>query len=121
MTEIPIKVDEYCINKFIERVERKIGKTAADQLKKTAVEVVQNCANVYSKTFGSGDVGATGTGIVSTPYKGDIPNGTTGLIYGRVQSGKTNRKFPLLGELPDSETLTISGIQQFISGNSVVM
>jgi len=90
MTEIPIKVDEYCINKFIERVERKIGKTAADQLKKTAVEVVQNCANVYSKTFGSGDVGATGTGIVSTPYKGDIPNGTTGLIYGRVQSGKTN-------------------------------
>ncbi|MFB8791594.1 MAG: Z1 domain-containing protein [Potamolinea sp.] len=95
MSEIPIKVDEYCIKNFIERVERKIGKIAADQLKKTAVEVVQNCIDVYSKKFGSGDVGATGTGSVSAPYKSKnkddkIPYGTTGLIYGKVQSGKTN-------------------------------
>jgi KaiC/GvpD/RAD55 family RecA-like ATPase len=35
-------------------------------------------------------VSAKGTGLVSNLYKGKIPNGTTGLIYGRVQSGKTN-------------------------------
>ncbi len=95
MTEIPIKTDGYCINKFIDRVQSKIKDKAADQLKQTAVEVVQNCVDVYSKTFGSGDVGATGTGSVSNPYKSKnkdekIPNGTTGLIYGKVQSGKTN-------------------------------
>ena len=68
----------------------KIGDKATEQLKQTAVEIVQNCVDVYSNTFGFGDVGATGTGIVSQPYKGQIPDGTTGLIYGRVQSGKTN-------------------------------
>ncbi|MGC1394255.1 MAG: hypothetical protein WA828_08225, partial [Coleofasciculaceae cyanobacterium] len=93
MTEIPIKTDGYCINKFIDRVRNKIGDTAAEQLKQTAVKVVQNCVDVYSKKFGAGDVGFTGTGSVSNPYKNKdqkIPNGTTGLIYGKVQSGKTN-------------------------------
>jgi hypothetical protein len=95
MSEIPIKTAEHCINKFIDRVRSKIGETAAEQLKQTAVEVVQNCVDVYSKTFGSGDVGSKGTGIVSKPYKSQnkddkIPDGTTGLIYGKVQSGKTN-------------------------------
>lgn len=95
MSETPIKTDGYCINKFIDRVRSKIGELAAEQLNKTAVEVVQNCVDVYSKTFGSGDVGSTGTGLVSKPYKGKnkeqkISYGTTGLIYGKVQSGKTN-------------------------------
>ncbi len=97
MSEIPINTDGYCINKLLDKVKTKIGNKAADQLKQTAVEVVQNCVDVYSKTFGSGDVGATGTGIVSKPYRSKsknkdekIPYGTTGLIYGKVQSGKTN-------------------------------
>ncbi|MCT7950787.1 Z1 domain-containing protein [Ancylothrix sp. C2] len=75
-------------------MEKKIGDKAAEQLKQTAVEIVQNCVDVYSEKFGEGDVGATGSGFVSLPYKGtkeqEIPYGTTGLIYGRVQSGKTN-------------------------------
>jgi hypothetical protein len=86
----PIKTDGYCIDKLIERITAKIGKKGAKQLKETAIEIVQNCVDVYSKNFGDGDVGATGTGLVSNPYKGDIAKGTTGLIYGRVQSGKTN-------------------------------
>lgn len=94
MTQIPIKTDGYCINKFIERLKNNIGSKAAQQLKQTAVEIVQNCVNVYSEKFGSGDVDATGTGLVGHPYQGkkgeEIPYGTTGLIYGRVQSGKTN-------------------------------
>jgi hypothetical protein len=90
MSNIPIKTDEDCINNFIDRIKSKLGKTEAEQLKQAAVEIVQNCVDVYSTTFGPGDVGATGTGIVSNPHKGKIPNGTTGLIYGKVQSGKTN-------------------------------
>lgn len=90
MSKTFIKTDGYCINKLIEKVKSKIGDKAAEQLKQTAIEIVQNCVDFYSKTFGSGDVGAKGTGLVSNLYKGKIPNGTTGLIYGRVQSGKTN-------------------------------
>ncbi|MEH2115951.1 Z1 domain-containing protein [Nostoc sp.] len=90
MTKIDIATDGYCINKVIDKVKSKIGDKAAEQLKQTAVEVVQNCVHFYSTTFGSGDVGATGTGIVSQPHKGKIADGTTGLIYGKVQSGKTN-------------------------------
>ncbi len=90
MSKTVIKTDGYCINKLIERVKSKIGHKAAEQLKQTAVNIVQNCVDVYSTTFGFGDVGTTGTGIVSNPYKSKIPNCTTGLIYGRVQSGKTN-------------------------------
>ncbi len=90
MNKIPIKTDEYCINNFLDRIKSKLGNTEAEQLKQAAVEIVQNCVDVYSTTFGSGDVGATGTGIVSNHHKGKIPYGTTGLIYGKVQSGKTN-------------------------------
>jgi len=90
MSKIDIATDGYCINKVIDRLKSKIGDTAAEQLKQTAVEVVQNCVDVYSTTFGYGDVGTTGTGIVSQPHKGKIADGTTGLIYGKVQSGKTN-------------------------------
>ncbi|MEC4817752.1 MAG: Z1 domain-containing protein [Scytonema sp. PMC 1069.18] len=79
-----------CIDKLLKKLETKIGGKAATQLQTTASEIVQNCVDVYTKNFGGGDVGAGGTGIVSNPYQGDIPKNTTGLIYGRVQSGKTN-------------------------------
>ena len=88
---IDIQTDGYCINKLIGGMKQKIGEKSATQLKQTAIDIVKNCVDVYINNFGSGDVGAKGTGIVSNPYqKDDIPNGTTGLIYGRVQSGKTN-------------------------------
>ena len=90
MSRINIATDGYCINKVIDKVKSKNGDTAAEQLKQTAIDVVRNCVDVYSRTFGFGDVGATGTGIVSNPHKGEIADGTTGLIYGKVQSGKTN-------------------------------
>lgn len=85
----PIETEGYCINKFIDRIRSSRSDTEADKLKQIAIEIVENCVNVYSKTFGLGDVSDTGTGIVSAPHKGDIPDGTTGLIYGKVQSGKT--------------------------------
>lgn len=90
MNHTPIKINGRCIDKLIESLKGKIGSQAADQLKETAVKIVQNCVDVYGKRFGYGDVGEKGTGLVSHPHKGDIPNDTTGLMYGRVQSGKTN-------------------------------
>ncbi|AFZ58398.1 Z1 domain-containing protein [Anabaena cylindrica FACHB-243] len=90
MSKTDITTDGYCIDKFIERVKNKIGDIAGEQLKQTAVEVVQNCVDVYSNTFGFGDVGATGINIVTKSHRGQIADGTTGLIYGKVQSGKTN-------------------------------
>ncbi|MBD2629382.1 Z1 domain-containing protein [Trichormus variabilis] len=92
MTHIPIEINGDCIDRLIKRLEKQIGLKEANQLKETAIEVVQNCVKVYSENFGDGDVGKNSTGLVSQPYKGinPIPNGTTGLIYGRVQSGKTN-------------------------------
>jgi Z1 domain len=90
MSKIDIVTDGHCIDELIERVKSKIGDTAGEQLKQTAVEVVQNCVDVYSKNFGFGDVGANATGLVSKSHKGKIADGTTGLIYGKVQSGKTN-------------------------------
>ncbi|MCF2148551.1 Z1 domain-containing protein [Desmonostoc muscorum LEGE 12446] len=92
MTHTPIEINGDCIDRLIKRLEKQIGAKEANQLKKTAIEIVQNCVNVYSENFGIGDVGKNSTGLVGQPYKGTdaIPNGTTGLIYGRVQSGKTN-------------------------------
>jgi hypothetical protein len=92
MTHTPININGFCIDKLINRFQKQIGQKEANQLKETAIEIVQNCVNVYSKKFGHGDVGKNSTGLVSQPYKGTdpIPNGTTGLINGRVQSGKTN-------------------------------
>jgi hypothetical protein len=90
MSQFSINTDGYCIDRFIDKIKNKIDDSAAEQLKTTACEVVQNCVNIYSNVFGSGDVGANGTGTVRSTYRGEIPNGTTGLIYGKVQSGKTN-------------------------------
>ncbi len=87
-----IKTQGKCIDRLISSIEKKLGSQEAEKLKNTAIEIVQNCVKVYSDNFGSGDVGENGTGLVSQIYKGEksIPDGTTGLIYGRVQSGKTN-------------------------------
>lgn len=92
MTHTPIELNGDCIDRLIKKLEKKIGQREANKLKSTAIEVVKNCVNVYSENFGHGDVGKNSTGLVSQLYKGQdpIPNGTTGLIYGRVQSGKTN-------------------------------
>ncbi|KAB8330229.1 hypothetical protein SD80_030990 [Scytonema tolypothrichoides VB-61278] len=102
MNKIPIKNDGYCINKFLDRVKSKNGDVAAEHLKQTAIQIVENCVDVYSRTFDFNDVGAMGRGIVNNPYKGKIPNRTTGLIYGKVQSGKTNTTIATLAIAQDN-------------------
>ncbi len=41
MDKSNISTDGRCISKVIEKIERKIGNRAAEQLKNTAVEIVQ--------------------------------------------------------------------------------
>jgi hypothetical protein len=92
MKNTNIKKNGFCIDELINNLQNKIGRKEANRLKDTAIEVVENCVKVYSENFGYGDVGENSTGLVSQLYKetDPIPNGTTGIIYGRVQSGKTN-------------------------------
>lgn len=85
-----ITKNDYCIDKLLERISKKMGDKNAKQLKSTASEIASNCVSVYSQEFGVGDVGSSGSGIVRNLYQSkSIPDGTTGLIYGKVQSGKT--------------------------------
>lgn len=84
-----VKTNDDCIDQLLSRTSRKMGLDASEQLKLTAAEIVSNCVNVYSDKFGLGDVGLKGSGVVGNLHESSIPYGTTGLIYGKVQSGKT--------------------------------
>ncbi|KFA92873.1 Z1 domain-containing protein [Archangium violaceum] len=82
-----------CFDEYLQLVEEKMGKQAADQTRRTALDVVKNCVTSYINAFGSNDVGASGTGRVSVPKstrRNTEPPNVTGLLYGKVQSGKTN-------------------------------
>ena len=88
--KIEIETNGYCVDKLLARNSEKMGSDNAEQLEAAASEITSNCVDVYSQKFGIGDVGAGSSGIVGNLYKStSIPNGTTGLIYGKVQSGKT--------------------------------
>src|SRR3972149_103149 len=91
---ITIQTHGTCIDKLIDLKRNSgIGEVGATQLHQTAIEIVQDCVDVYSSAFGIGSVGAQGSGLVKVPYSDPnhpIPNESIGLIYGKVQSGKTN-------------------------------
>jgi hypothetical protein len=93
--QIEIETNGDCIDRLLEKTSKKMGSSTSQQLKSAATEVVTNCIRVYSEVFTPGDVGLNGLGTVSNLYSSPvqniskIPDGTTGLIYGKVQSGKT--------------------------------
>ena len=84
------------------------GEQAAVQARESAIRVIRQCVQNYNLKFGEGDVGPGGTGEVGTPFKppkGEpIPIGTNGLLYGKVQSGKTNASMA---------TATLAGLNGF--------
>lgn len=86
-----IVVSSQCFNEVIEELKRKTSPASAQQTKRKAVEVVLNAIKAYERTFGYGDVGVRGSGGVASPYTGNrVASQVNGLLYGRVQSGKTN-------------------------------
>lgn len=93
-TNTPIVGDGLCFDAFLKKLEKKHGQSVRDSVRGIAETIVQDCVNTYAARFGPGDVGAKGTGTVAKPFRPSefeqIPNQTTGLLYGKVQSGKTN-------------------------------
>lgn len=93
-TNVSISGSGPCFDAFLKKIERKHGQPVRDNVRSIAETIVQDCVNTYVARFGGGDVGARGTGTVAKPFKSSkdekIPNQTTGLLYGKVQSGKTN-------------------------------
>ena len=91
---IPIVTEGDCFEAVLEGIAEVAGAEGARQVRQTAVEVVQECINIYAVAFDRDDVGEKGTGLVSLPFKpsknAQIAPRTNGLLYGRVQSGKTN-------------------------------
>jgi len=91
---VPLRIDGMCIRTFLELVETKYGAQARADVLGCARRTVSRCVSAYSAKFGAGDVGDTGTGRVASPFKATleerIPNDTTGLLYGKVQAGKTD-------------------------------
>jgi Z1 domain len=70
------------------------GEQAAAAARESAIRVIRHCVTHYDGKFGTGDVGTGGNGEVGTLFTATkdepIPIGTNGLLYGKVQSGKTN-------------------------------
>jgi len=88
-SSVVIKKTGTCIEKYLEKLKAKIGPSAADEAREAAAAVVENCVRTYSDIFGAGDVGSNGIAKVTNLFSKGIPNQTTGLLYGKVQSGKT--------------------------------
>lgn len=83
-----ITLDGACFKYFIKDVEEETSAASAREIERKAEEVVRNCVREYAAAYGPNDVGASGTGRVESPSK--EPQTLNGLLYGRVQSGKTN-------------------------------
>jgi Z1 domain len=78
-----------CFRSVVKHLTAATTQDSATMTRRRAVDVVMSCVKSYQRAFGGNDVGAGGTGRVSNRYAGIAP-GTNGLMYGRVQSGKTN-------------------------------
>jgi hypothetical protein len=80
-----------CFGAVISRLAETTSKHSARLTQRKAAEVVINAIKSYQKAFGGDDVGVGCTGRVSRPFGGStVLPGVNGLMYGRVQSGKTN-------------------------------
>ncbi len=83
-----------CFEFVLASIEKSIGHSAAAYVRECSIDVVTRCVDAYAKAFGPGDVGGDGSARVAhafTPSTGvPVAKDTNGLLYGRVQSGKTN-------------------------------
>jgi hypothetical protein len=88
---VPIRADGPAFNRVIAKFGANNGEASSNQLRSTATETVRMCLETYSNAFGPGEVGASGKGLTNAVPRGGGPihDGSTGLIYGRIQSGKT--------------------------------
>ena len=80
-----------CFAAVIRAIREATSENSARLVQRRAAQVVLHAIKSYQKAFGGNDVGQGGTGRVSRKREGEgVPPGINGLMYGRVQSGKTN-------------------------------
>src|SRR5688572_30368663 len=86
-----VEVRGRCFSAVMSGLAKATSKHSARLTQRRAEEVVLNAIKSYQHAFGVPDVGPNGTGKVARRFKGlNVPTGINGLMYGRVQSGKTN-------------------------------
>ena len=79
--------------------EKPMPPAAIAKIKSDAVQLLDQVALVYDSHIASGEVGASGTGVASE----STPNEPcTGLLYGRIQSGKTVAMIALVAAALDN-------------------
>jgi hypothetical protein len=84
-----ITLNGACFQTFVKDLETETSVSSAREIGKKAEEVVRYSVREYAAAYGKTDVGAEGTGhVAASPSK--PPRRLNGLLYGRVQSGKTN-------------------------------
>jgi hypothetical protein len=89
-----VRVDGPLVTRTLEllrrgsRDARGLAETAAERVREQAGELIAEIVSAYSRDVAPGEVGVGGSARASEapPIAGDCP---TGLLYGRVQSGKT--------------------------------
>ncbi|WP_242392217.1 Z1 domain-containing protein [Anaeromyxobacter oryzisoli] len=86
--EIPVvmKTDGPCLTGTLEFLP--LAEDARDALRGQTIGFMENILRTYARDVAAGEVGATGSTVTtdSPPVSGSCP---TGLLYGRIQSGKT--------------------------------
>lgn len=90
---VSMVLDGACLVGTLEQLESGAGakpmaKSALERVRASALDLLGKVINAYSTQVAEGEVGDRGTAVAndSLPIGGRCP---TGLLYGRVQSGKT--------------------------------
>lgn len=89
-----IRIDGPCVTETVQALETAVDPSerlsAADTVAAVALatEIVTKIVRTYEESVAGGEVGASGSGVAgnAAPSAGSCP---TGLLYGKVQSGKT--------------------------------
>lgn len=94
LEDVAIEGTSECLEAFLDIVRKETSDDAAAQVRDKAAEAVTAFVKAHTAVFGPGEVGAAGSGrAIASKQAGNEPQsilGTTGLLYGKVQSGKTN-------------------------------
>lgn len=84
-----IQTQGECFDAYIDTVKQRMGGAAAESTRRFAEIVVHRCIDAYHGAYGTNEVGLNGLAYRQKGAKTASQN-ITGLLYGKVQSGKTN-------------------------------
>ena len=84
-----VKMNGPCFGNFIQSVKKNLSEEQASKTRRDSLDIVDACIGIIEKSYGKkGRQSLLGKTLL--PSKNKIEPNSTVLIYGRVQSGKTN-------------------------------